>query len=468
MSDIPPPQSMIPPGGSPSYPELCYNDARNAYACNKDGAWVPHPGICKSITSHAFGLKYGEPQLGFSYKPPGTYALTPAKFQSNLDTAPPLQPSSSHVPLRQVPTNQMIDPALLPLPDSPNLDLSDAVTIAEAHGHTLAAKTAGSHRQVKGPRGKVWYQAKLFTYNAEDDDEVHARSDVKVLLDMVRQELPLGQHGWQAVYIKFGQWAKANGRPECKVTLLETNFKQLVKTMKPTGDGVCPPEVTCAHHIDQLINKRVGTRDLDDMEFDDIEDDDSNHSVISDQVQDELDHTSPLIQHTALACSTARTEAPIPRCNARGAAATDLLTCLSGALDPAAQHDRDEDCANHSFATGQLFGLRNCFYDAKHECDCAQLRIEMIEMTGSTHHRHIRMPKCKNLQQEWYPEGRGSVRWITDEGESTASKVPEAPKAPHLRRVGPSGHRKYSDHPYFEDLADEPPKPIRREGSQEI
>ncbi|KAG1723958.1 hypothetical protein EDB19DRAFT_1644979, partial [Suillus lakei] len=322
--------------------------------------------------------------------------------------------------------------------------------------------------------------------------EVHARrgrpqgsnnytsSDVKVLLDMVCQELPLGQRGWQAVHVKFGQWEKANGRPERKVTSLETKFKQLVKTMKPMGDGVCPPEVTRAHCIDQLINEHAGMCDLDDMDFDDIEDND-NHSVISNQIQDELDHTSPPIQHTALARSTARTEAPILHRNARGAAATDLLTCLSGALDPAAQHDHDEDHANHSFATvqlltqsqqlrdsnanienlqGQLFGLRNRLYDAEHECDRTQLRIEMMEMTGSTHHRHIWMPKHENLQQEWYPEGGGSVRWITDEGESTASEVPEAPKPPRLRRVGPSGRPKYSDRPYFEDLADEPPKPI--------
>jgi hypothetical protein len=141
----------------------------------------------------------------------------------------------------------MIDPALLPLPDSPDLDLSDAVTIAEARGHTLAAKTAGSCRQVKGPRGKGKANQNIASANskkrsredAEDDDEVHAwrgrpqgsnnytSSDVKVLLDMVRQELPLGQRGWQAVHVKFGQWAKANGRPERKVTSLETKFKQV-------------------------------------------------------------------------------------------------------------------------------------------------------------------------------------------------------------------------------------------------
>jgi hypothetical protein len=88
-----------------------------------------------------------------------------------------------------------------------------------------------------------------------------------------------------------------------------------MKTTKPMGDGVCPPEVTCAHRIDQLINKCAGTRDLEDKDFDAIEDND-DHSVASDQIQDELDCTSPPIQHTALACSTAHTKAPVPRHNA--------------------------------------------------------------------------------------------------------------------------------------------------------
>ncbi|KAG2147706.1 hypothetical protein DEU56DRAFT_909672 [Suillus clintonianus] len=85
-------------------------------------------------------------------------------------------------------------------------------------------------------------------------------------------------------------------------------FKQLVKTMKPTGDGMCPPEVTHAHHIEQLINECAGICDLHDTDYDAIEDDDS-HSVTSNQIQDE--RASPPIQHTAVA----HTEAPVPHCN---------------------------------------------------------------------------------------------------------------------------------------------------------
>ncbi|KAG1726200.1 uncharacterized protein EDB91DRAFT_1254461, partial [Suillus paluster] len=242
----------------------------------------------------------------------------------------------------------------------------------------------------------------------------------------------------------------------------------------PTGDGVCPPQVTHAHHIDHLINERAGTHDLNHLDFNAFENENiddnnnNNHSVASDQ--DEPYHASPPIQHTAIVRSTAHTDAPIPRHNARGAAATDLLTHLSSAFDPAAQCNHDEEWANHSLATTQLLTQGQQLRDLQAtletiERDWAELAIEMMEMNGSMHRHHIRMLKWKNLHQEWFPEGGGSMKWITDEGGSTAS---EAPKPPRLQRCGPSSHLKYADHPYFKDLADEPCKAVQREGSQEI
>ncbi|KAG1828588.1 hypothetical protein DFJ58DRAFT_849021 [Suillus subalutaceus] len=174
MSDIFPPQYMIPPAPSLSYPELRYNDAGNAFACNNVGAWVPHPGICNALTSQR------------SFRMESVLASLCARCQGN----------------------DVINPVLLPLPDSGDLDLTDAITIAEARGHIPAAKTA----------------------------------DVNALLDMVQDELPLGQHGWQTVHLKYSQWAKVNHRPSRKITSLETKYKQLVKTTKPIGDGVCPPQ----------------------------------------------------------------------------------------------------------------------------------------------------------------------------------------------------------------------------------
>src|ERR1700733_10415226 len=44
-------------------------------------------------------------------------------------------------------------------------------------------------------------------------------------------------------------------------------LSQLVKHPKPTGDGYCPPEVLCAHEIEDKINERACTRDLNDSDF---------------------------------------------------------------------------------------------------------------------------------------------------------------------------------------------------------
>lgn len=48
------------------------------------------------------------------------------------------------------------------------------------------------------------------------------------------------------------------------------------------------------------------------------------------------------------------TEAPVPRRNARGATAAELLTCLSGSFDPAAQRACDGERADRNLANTQL------------------------------------------------------------------------------------------------------------------
>lgn len=110
---------------------------------------------------------------------------------------------------------------------------------------------------------------------------------------------------------------------------------QLVKTTKPTGTGVCPPEVKRAHHIDELINERAGTCELADSDFDDAG---GNISWSSSGEDDLPRHSEP---HVAVARSN-HNEAPAPRHN-HGAAAADLLSSLSHAFDPAVQRARDKD-----------------------------------------------------------------------------------------------------------------------------
>ncbi|KAF7371842.1 hypothetical protein MVEN_00041000 [Mycena venus] len=58
--------------------------------------------------------------------------------------------------------------------------------------------------------------------------------DVTKLLDYVEKHLPLGQKGWKAIQSDFGKWATESGCPERDVKSLETKYKLLLKTKKPT------------------------------------------------------------------------------------------------------------------------------------------------------------------------------------------------------------------------------------------
>ncbi|CAA7263351.1 unnamed protein product [Cyclocybe aegerita] len=190
------------------------------------------------------------------------------------------------------PSTAVIDLALLPLPEVSDDDLSDPVTIVKSRGHAAAKKVAGSRQKGKGKqravltesrdKGKEKATARKHRH-ASDDEEVevvakrgrpkgagnYTADEVDALLDFVEEELPLGQCGWQSIHRGFTHWARRNDAAERTLKSLETKFKQLVKTTKPTGDAYCPPDVKQAHKIDGRINERAATRDLNDSDFDD-------------------------------------------------------------------------------------------------------------------------------------------------------------------------------------------------------
>ncbi|KAG1730505.1 uncharacterized protein EDB91DRAFT_1008508, partial [Suillus paluster] len=325
-----------------------------------------------------------------------------------------------------------------PLPDNGDQDLTDPVTITEALGHAAVPKTAGAHRKVQTLKGKG--KMKWTCEVAEDDDDAKANkrgcpsgsnnytsADVKALLNFVKDELPLDQQGWLVVHTRFAEWSKTHGHPDRKVNSIETKFKQLVKTTKPTGDGVCPPDVMRAHHIDSLINERAGTRDLNDKEFDNNDDGSQMDSSGPDEPQ-----------HIAVVKAT-RTDAPIPRRNAWGAAVSELLTRLLGAFDPSAQRAHDEERASRTLANtqlmtqaqqlrdlqqttenlcNQLFDVRDKLYYTERACDKAEMHVEMLQMsTGGGHHQKLPspvLPRKKSMVSEWFPDGGQSLQWVSD------------------------------------------------------
>ena len=376
-----------------------------------------------------------------------------------------VQPTAG-VPLR--------DPAFVPLPSTCDDDICTPHVIAQSQGRVPSPKVAGTCHpgrnglaavKNKGSKGKdkendLGTKSKKHSRNIidlDDDDLLKAKrgcpqgagnystSDTNTLLDCVEEELPLGQRGWLAVTTKFNKWASKNSHPEWKVSSLETKFKQvrlainvifasysipqLVKMLKPTGTGVCPPKISRAHEIDELINERAGTRNLDDSKYDEA----VNKSDGS--TDEELPSRLTAIAHSQ------HMEAPPPvHCNTQGAAATELMSRLSNALDPEAQKACDDEWANRAFATtqyltlsqqlrdaqatndklhGQLFDLRNQLYEAHRDRDCLEMRLEMLKMSqsggskvqGVYHH----LPKEKRQCYKWFADGGRSLTWLMDD-----------------------------------------------------
>jgi len=148
-----------------------------------------------------------------------------------------------------------------------------------------------------------------------------------------------------------------------------------MKTKKPTGDGICPPEIQHSHYIDGLINERAGTCDLGDSDFNDVDGNKTEPSTDDDDM--------PTAEPRVAVAHSSRNEAPLPRCTAREAAATELLNSLSNAFDPAVQRACDEDRASCSLANTQLLTLSQQLRDAQACND--KLRGQLFDLRNHLH-----------------------------------------------------------------------------------
>ncbi|KAF8868093.1 hypothetical protein BD779DRAFT_1684723 [Infundibulicybe gibba] len=388
------------------------------------------------------------------------------------------------------------NPEDIPLPGSSitDDDLSDGPTIARAQGYQPVSRIAGSRRKMKGKQNtdlmapSQTKAKRRATHDPEptsrkrkavldpldgDLDENAKRGrprgsgnylpeDITALLDFVEVELPLGQRGWAAVHRRFNQWRQSNTRPERTLKSLETKYKQLVKTTKPTGDAYCPPDVKRAHHVEQLINERAATRDLSDSEFGGPE-----NGVGAQDTDDDIVEIPPPSDSTTRRAIIRRPDPLQPRRNTR-ATGMELMSQLTNALDPNVQKARDEDRATRSLQNtqflaftqqlrdanvatealrGQIATLQSRINDAERGRDRAELKLEMMSLTRhhpspTRHHpspardaRHFksntrtrtRRPRCPSADKrdfdrsggkmrcvERYPEGGSYTTWVTD------------------------------------------------------
>ncbi|KAJ7325830.1 hypothetical protein DFH08DRAFT_710935, partial [Mycena albidolilacea] len=359
----------------------------------------------------------------------------PFNFPSPLSGSPRASASNNAYPA-------LIDPRLLPpLPDDDNLNLTDPHTVATAHLGNPAPKVGGSCRKGKDPKGKKRQHSSDSDNGGSDGEHTPKRGrckgssnfskeDVTKLLDSVEKHLPLGQKGWKAVQSDFGKWASGSGRPECDVKSLETKYKLLLKTKKPTGDAYCPPEIKRAHPIEGLINHRADTRELSDSELD--EGSDGSIEILN----------PPAAVRTAVA---RRATSPPLRCKSR-MNAPELVDKLSRAFDPAALQSRNDERAKQSFQTTQIFTLlqqlrdtqatiealrtqmtimQNHIHDVERARDRAEMRLEMRRggyPGPSKPRRHSQFKGRSDVErsnrkvrcEQVYPDGGACTYWISD------------------------------------------------------
>src|ERR1700710_928819 len=120
--------------------------------------------------------------------------------------------------------------------------------------------------------------------------------------------------------------------------MLTYQFK-LVRTRKPTRDAECPPHIERAHEINDLINEKAGTCDLDDDEFADevivIGSDDDEPAAATPRVSVKTETQGPM-----LAACQSITPASRPSRTSR-TPGLDLLTSITASLDPRLHAARD-------------------------------------------------------------------------------------------------------------------------------
>ncbi|KAJ7127643.1 hypothetical protein C8R44DRAFT_873467 [Mycena epipterygia] len=224
------------------------------------------------------------PVQGHRYPDQYNFSMRPASTSAGPSTT--TYASTSRVPdmlidphLRPVPD---IDPRLYPLPNDFDFDLTDPATVAKARGLVPAKKVAGSRRSSKAMSGKGKKRARESSESDDSNDDApvakrgrpsgaanYSKEDVQALFGFIEKELPLGQRGWKAVHGHYTKYRRANKCPKCSIKSLESKYKQYLKLKKPTGSGVCPPEVKRAHALEAHINEHAGTRDVSDFDLND-------------------------------------------------------------------------------------------------------------------------------------------------------------------------------------------------------
>ncbi|KAK0489863.1 hypothetical protein EDD18DRAFT_1359204 [Armillaria luteobubalina] len=287
-----------------------------------------------------------------------------------------------------------VDPVHVPLLDGEADDFPSASRLLPTVAHP-AIKVAGT--QHSDPKGKRWADillpvalSKLIKKHKANDPELlgsqakkkkgkregagnYCSNDLDMLCDVLEMWLPLGGKAWNSVTDEFNAWAHENGHPTRAAKSLEAKFKQLVKTSKLTGDAECPPHVERAHEIEDLMNDKAGSRDLDDNEIIDVDNvhessDEENIPVKKSTILVQPPIQGPIACHSATDYLTNSVNTGPHQCNN----AQDILQNISSVLSPDAQLACSEEFLTRSMQTTQIFTLTALNRDLQNRIDQLQ------------------------------------------------------------------------------------------------
>ncbi|KAF8871901.1 hypothetical protein CPB84DRAFT_1753811 [Gymnopilus junonius] len=349
---------------------------------------------------------------------------------------------------RRLPVPPAIDPSTIPLPDDDDDD--DELPPVHKIFQTMArpvSKVAGSRRPQLSEKAKGKWRAvdpsitsgstlkrKASTPLSAPADTIkrpkghsagvanYSGKDLDALFNILEESLPLRGHAWNSATNEFNAWAEENECPTWTAKSLELKFKQLIKTSKPTGDAECPPHVLWAHEIDELMNEKAGSRDLDDEDIIDAND----VIEVSDTEEKTKEKKATKTATKKVHVKKEKEDGPVARrlpadciqpcvpCNS----GQELLSNISSALDPRTQFAHNEENALTALQSQQIFqlngqlretqrqlkGLCSQLSDAERRCNVAERQAdhaELVGMLGPTpgdHHRGRAPPPASPIR----------------------------------------------------------------------
>ncbi|CDO71082.1 hypothetical protein BN946_scf184844.g86 [Trametes cinnabarina] len=244
-----------------------------------------------------------------------------------------------------------------------------------------ANRTRGATKQGGRPRGSSNY----------------TDGDLAALLRYVGLILPIGQHAWQKVAMKYNKWALKNSRPKREVKPLKAKYDNIVRlaSEKPTGATEIPWYMEEALKIEASISEKSHTQEFRDSDSGDEEAEPNAEGVsLADEVDSheshlhvESDGSSPEpMNNTHMTGARSpmlrgvrdQPASLAPTRGTRRDQTNHLLSAISASLDPSAREARDEARFVRRFAQDEIHRLTEDNRLLRERCNILQDRNQEL------------------------------------------------------------------------------------------